>query len=214
LFGVLFIRNDTVVVVSALSAIRPRRIVILALVERALHLRRPPARFGFGEAKLLFPTFGRLMPECPILRIDRVPFMLAAFFDLLSEELLPIKWHGAPLTEQGRLSPGDGLADLGLQMSPSSRQPLTARRSNPNVNCADARANQWRLIKSLRCCKSDTTQKYQCITATVFLLAGFATIRATMIGWFSYAQSDEFSIWPAARAAPLGSPGARLGRRR
>jgi hypothetical protein len=129
---------------------RPRHFVILALVERALHLRRPPARFGFGEAKLLFPTLGRLMPECPILRIDRVPFMLAAFFDLLSEGLLPIKWHGAPLTEQGRLSRGDGLADLGLQMSPSSRQPLTARRSNPNVNCADARANQWRLVKSLR----------------------------------------------------------------
>jgi hypothetical protein len=63
------------------------------------------------------------------------------------------------------------------------------------------------------CCKIDTTKKYQYITATVFLLAGFATIRATMIGWFSYAQSDKFSIWPAARAAPLGGPGARLGRR-
>jgi hypothetical protein len=154
------------------------------------------------------------MPECPILRIDRVPFMLAAFFDLLSEELLPIKWHGAPLTEQGRLSPGDGLADLGLQMSPSSRQPLTARRSNPNVNCADARANQWRLVKSLRVLQIRHYQKISILHRNRLFACWFCNHPATMIGWFSYAQSDKFSIWPAARAAPLGSPGARLGRRR
>jgi len=181
LFGVLFIRNETVVVVSALSVIRPPPHCDPALVERTLHLRRSPARFGFGEAKLLFPTLGRLMPECPILRIDRVPFMLAAFFDLLSEELLPIKWHGAPLTEQGRLSPGDGLADLGLQMSPSSRQPLTARRSNPNVNCADARANQWRLVKSLRVLQIRHYPKIS-IHHSNRPFACWFCIRATMIG--------------------------------
>jgi hypothetical protein len=69
---------------------------------------------GFGQAKLLFPTLSCLLPECPILGIDRVPFKLSAFFDLLSEEPLPIKRHGVRLTKRGRLSPGDGLADLGF----------------------------------------------------------------------------------------------------
>jgi hypothetical protein len=58
-------------------------------------LRRFLGLLSFGQAKLFFPTLGRLLPERPILRSDRVPLKRAAFLNLLSGEILPIKWHGA-----------------------------------------------------------------------------------------------------------------------
>jgi hypothetical protein len=67
---------------------------------------------GFGSAKLLFPALGRLLPECPILRIDRVPFKLAAFFNLLSKELLPIERHAAHLGKNEAASPPETASQI------------------------------------------------------------------------------------------------------
>ena len=115
---------------------------------------------AFGQAKLLFPTLGRLLPECPILRIDRVPFKLPALFNLFSEELLPIKRHDVrTLKTRPPLPTRDGLADLGSPDGRAAPQPLTTRRSNPNVNCVNARADQWRLIKLLRVLQISHCQK-------------------------------------------------------
>jgi hypothetical protein len=93
-------------------------------------LRRFHAYLAFGQAKLLFPTPGRLLPERPILRIDRVPLKLAAFLNLLSKEILPIKWHGVQPDKNEAASPPDETASWiwGLPCIPP--RPLTpaARR--------------------------------------------------------------------------------------
>jgi hypothetical protein len=50
------------------------------------------------------------LPERPILRSDRVPLKLAAFLNLLSEEILPIKWHGVQPDKNEAASPLDETA--------------------------------------------------------------------------------------------------------
>ena len=107
---------------------------------------------AFGLAKLFFPTLDRLLPERPILHIDRVPLKLAAIFNLLSEEILQIKWHGVQPDKNEAASPPDenGLVDLGSAMYPAApSNPHPARRSDPKANCVQARAEQVRSIEIL-----------------------------------------------------------------
>jgi hypothetical protein len=52
-----------------------------------------------GLAKLFFPTRNGLSPKSAVLPIHRLPFKLAAFFDLRFEKLLPIERHGLPFAK-------------------------------------------------------------------------------------------------------------------
>jgi hypothetical protein len=111
-------------------------------------LRRPLGFLGFGQAKLLLPTFGRLLPECPILCSDREPLKLAAFFNLLSEEILPIKWHGAHLTKKRPSLPRGDLSTFQEEERPVSPSPTPQRdRQILIANCVLARTNPRRLVE-------------------------------------------------------------------
>jgi hypothetical protein len=106
---------------------------------------------AFGVAKLFFPTLDRLLPERPILRTDRVPLKLPAFFNLFSEEILQIKWHGVQPDKNEAASPPDETASQiwgsSRPVSPSSKP----QRDHQNLiaNCVLARADQERSIEIL-----------------------------------------------------------------
>jgi len=79
-----------------------------------------------------------------------MPFKLAAFFDLFSEELLPIEPHGVAPDKNEAASPSETASQIGVCRCPDPPTKPHTGRSNPIGNCVQARANERQRTELLK----------------------------------------------------------------